>query len=91
MSFRPEAPRSRGAQDRKSLHHALTALLLVALTLMARQSSAAPQATILRIDPRASTGQGEPILNTVVEVAQGLTSRGLIVQVGRVGAGAPSV
>src|SRR5262249_18452394 len=33
-------------------------------------ASAAPEAHILRIDPRASTTDGQPILTTVVEVVQ---------------------
>jgi hypothetical protein len=49
---------------------ALSTLLLLALALVTKSAAAAPEARILRIDPRAATGQGEPILNMVVEVAE---------------------
>src|SRR4051794_1400610 len=38
--------------------------------LMARAASAAPEAHILRIDPRASLAEGQPVLTTVVELVQ---------------------
>jgi hypothetical protein len=64
----PALPPARTPQ--RALVIALSTLLLLALSLVARSSSAAPEARILRIDPRAATGQGEPILNMVVEVAE---------------------
>jgi FHA domain len=45
---------------------ALTALALAA----ARSASAAPEAHILRIDPRAGLGGGKPTLTSVIEVVQ---------------------
>jgi len=44
--------------------------LLVALLFAAKGASAAPEAHILRIDPRASTADGSPTLTTVIEVVQ---------------------
>ncbi len=47
---------------------ALTTLLATLLTTIS--ASAAPEAKVLRIDPRASQESGNPILTTVVEVVQ---------------------
>jgi hypothetical protein len=41
-----------------------------ALAFVAGSASAAPQARILRIDPRAAQQNGNPVLTTVVEVSQ---------------------
>ena len=54
-------PRSRAA---------ITAAVLLALVFGARRAAAAPEAHILRIDPRASTADGSPVLTTVIEVVQ---------------------
>src|SRR5215203_3112771 len=43
---------------------------LFALLLCGARASAAPEAHILRIDPRASTVDGSPVLTTVIEVVQ---------------------
>src|SRR5687768_18593703 len=43
---------------------------LFALLLVARAAWAAPEAKLLRIDPRASLESGHPIITTVIEVAQ---------------------
>jgi hypothetical protein len=43
---------------------------LCALWLVAGQAFAAPQARILRIDPRASLDDGAPILTTVIDLVQ---------------------
>jgi hypothetical protein len=48
--------------------HALLALALWALT--AQSAFAAPEAHILRIDPRASQQSGDPLITMVVEVVQ---------------------
>jgi hypothetical protein len=49
----------------------LTAVVLVALLLvLTRRASAAPEAHILRIDPRASQSEGSPVLTTVIELVQ---------------------
>lgn len=49
----------------------LAALVATAVALLAPTlASAAPEARILRIDPRAAQDNGNPILTTVVEVAQ---------------------
>ncbi len=42
----------------------------LAASLLAGAALAAPQARILRIDPRAASQNGNPVLTTVVEVAQ---------------------
>jgi hypothetical protein len=44
--------------------------LALGLVLAAGTASAAPQARILRVDPRAAQRNGNPVLTTVVEVAQ---------------------
>ncbi len=49
---------------------ALTIAFLAALLLAPSTASAAPEAHILRIDPRASTTDGSPTLTTVIEVVQ---------------------
>ena len=46
------------------------ALSLIALIAGARRASAAPEAHILRIDPRASQVDGSPVLTTVMEIVQ---------------------
>src|SRR5262249_39363398 len=48
----------------------LSALATLAVTLVAQQARAAPEAHILRIDARAGIRRGEPVLTTVVDVAQ---------------------
>jgi hypothetical protein len=47
------------------------ARLALGLVLAAGAAGAAPQARILRVDPRAAQQNGNPVLTTVVEVAQG--------------------
>ena len=44
--------------------------LALALLLVAGKSAAAPQAHILRVDPRAALQNGNPVLTTIVEVSQ---------------------
>jgi hypothetical protein len=46
------------------------AVLFALLLLLTRQASAAPEAHILRIDPRASQSEGSPVLTTVIELVQ---------------------
>jgi hypothetical protein len=48
----------------------LGCLCALALWTVARSSSAAPQAHILRIDPTAGVTNGTPILTTVIEIVQ---------------------
>lgn len=48
----------------------VTALFSVAMLLVARSSSAAPEAHILRIDPRAGVQDGQPVLTSVIELVQ---------------------
>lgn len=48
----------------------VTAAMVLALVLCARPASAAPEARILRIDPRAAKVDDAPILTTVIEVVQ---------------------
>lgn len=43
---------------------------LLAILLLARPSLAAPEAHILRIDPRAGMNEGQPLLTTVVELVE---------------------
>ena len=45
-------------------------LLLLATSLLASTAAAAPEAHILRIDPRAGINNGRPTLTTVIEVVQ---------------------
>src|SRR5215208_1734869 len=39
-------------------------------SILTRRASAAPEAHILRIDPRASQAEGSPVLTTVIELVQ---------------------
>jgi hypothetical protein len=48
----------------------ITALVGVAMLFVARTSSAAPEAHILRIDPRAGVQDGQPVLTSVIELVQ---------------------
>ncbi|RYE74416.1 MAG: hypothetical protein EOO74_11575, partial [Myxococcales bacterium] len=45
-------------------------MMVVAALLQAGRAEAAPEAKILRVDPRAAQDQGSPMIHTVVEVAQ---------------------
>jgi len=62
----------RGAESptmRKRFY--LTVALFIALVLVPlRRASAAPEAHILRLDPRASQAEGAPVLTTVIELVQ---------------------
>jgi hypothetical protein len=48
----------------------VTTLVGVASLLLARVTSAAPEAHILRIDPRAGVTDGQPVLTSVIELVQ---------------------
>ena len=48
----------------------ITALVGAAMLLVARTTSAAPEAHILRIDPRAGVQDGQPVLTSVIELVQ---------------------
>jgi hypothetical protein len=48
----------------------LALLVVVTATLMARVAEALPEAHLLRIDPRAASNNGAPILSTLVEVVE---------------------
>jgi len=48
----------------------LRALLVLALALASARANAAPEAKILRVDPRAAQENGNPILTTVVDITQ---------------------
>lgn len=63
--------RGRRTSAARSLPAALTALAaLLMLLVSATTARAAPEAHILRIDPRASTVDGAPVLTTVIEIVQ---------------------
>ena len=64
------APAPTSARQPSGLFRLLTLLALLALLLCAHGASAAPEAHILRIDPRASLEGGEPLLTTVIELVQ---------------------
>ena len=67
----PRRPRRLPASRPSRGVRALPALaLLVALLAAAVPASAAPEAHILRIDPRASIVDGAPVLTTVLEIVQ---------------------
>src|SRR5262249_36028394 len=69
-SRQPLAHRSLQAQAR-SHFSALVVLAATAVAwLFAFDASAAPEAHILRIDPRASSTDGSPVLTTVMEIVQ---------------------
>ena len=66
---------SHGFQALRALHvrcvrGAVAALLVLAALFVARPSSAAPEAHILRIDPRAGVTDGQPVLTSVIELVQ---------------------
>src|SRR4051794_18086240 len=48
----------------------VVALVLLASLLTSLQVQAAPEAKLLRVDPRASLESGHPIITTVIEVSQ---------------------
>src|SRR5690349_10444661 len=48
----------------------VVALVLLASLLTSLQSQAAPEAKLLRVDPRASLDSGHPIVTTVIEISQ---------------------
>ena len=60
----------RRLRERFPARAPLAALACLALVLSARRAAAAPEAHILRIDPRASSVDGAPILTTVLEIVQ---------------------
>jgi hypothetical protein len=71
MTSRPPLAR-RSLQERARSHlFALAALAAAAVTwLMPVDAAAAPEAHILRVDPRASSADGSPVLTTVLEIVQ---------------------
>jgi hypothetical protein len=58
------------SQPRRFSRLLLIAAVLALVTMVAGAAHAAPQAKILRIDPRASLVDGAPILTTVIELVQ---------------------
>lgn len=63
------APR-QSRQARAGILSVVTAAVVLAVLLGAHPASAAPEAHILRIDPRAAKVDDSPVLNTVIEVVQ---------------------
>jgi hypothetical protein len=57
-------------RNRRALLPTLSAFLFLVLALLPRVARAVPEAHILRIDPRAATTDGSPVLTTVVELVQ---------------------
>jgi hypothetical protein len=55
---------------RKRLHVVTVVLLSVLFAFYSRLAVAAPEAHVLRIDPRASQTEGAPVLTTVIELVQ---------------------
>jgi FHA domain len=70
MTPTPVARRDRARNARRAHAGCPAALLFLAALLTASAAAAAPEAHILRIDPRASTTDGSPVLTTVIEVVQ---------------------
>jgi hypothetical protein len=56
--------------SKRAISHFFTALVLVAILSITRRSNAAPEAHILRIDPRAGVTDGQPVLTSVIELVQ---------------------
>ncbi len=48
----------------------LALLVVVTATLMARGAAALPEAHLLRIDPRAASNNGTPVLSTLLEIVE---------------------
>ncbi|EYF04313.1 FHA domain-containing protein [Chondromyces apiculatus] len=70
-AVRPTLPPDRRQTGRSRLGlFPLAAALLVLVSLFTRDAVAAPEARLLRIDPRASTVDGAPILTSVVDLVQ---------------------
>jgi hypothetical protein len=67
MRARPVRPPLPSLRNAASLFSLLACLLLLLAT---RSVSAAPEAHILRVDPRAREASGEPLLTTVVDIAE---------------------
>src|SRR5262249_49525927 len=59
-----------GRRIRCAVRRLTGALAGAAVALGVASAAAAPEAHILRIDPRASTVDGAPVLTTVLEVVQ---------------------
>ena len=57
-------------RNRRALLPTLSAFLFLVVALVSRKAQAAPEAHILRIDPRAATADGSPILTTVLELVR---------------------
>ena len=57
-------------RNRRALLPTLSAFLVLVVALLSRSAAAAPEAHILRIDPRAATTDGSPILTTVIELVR---------------------
>ncbi|MBK8258675.1 MAG: FHA domain-containing protein [Polyangiaceae bacterium] len=62
--------RSQGKLQARSVHALFVALAAMVVALWGGVANAAPEARILRIDPRAAKVDDAPILTTVVEVVQ---------------------
>src|SRR6516162_11472919 len=62
-------PRRLSRNGRTIRAYGLLLLTAIALTI-AGSAAAAPEAHILRIDPRAGVGNGKPTLTTVLEIVQ---------------------
>ena len=56
--------------SKRAISHFFSAFVLVAILSISRRSSAAPEAHILRIDPRAGVTDGQPVLTSVIELVQ---------------------
>ena len=71
-AWEPALCRARSGENptmRKRLYLTFV-VLFVLVALVTRRAAAAPEAHILRIDPRASQAEGAPILTTVIELVQ---------------------
>ena len=67
----PRGPAARrGDRLPRSLAFLVTAMTVLGLSLAAGSASAAPEAHILRLDPRAAKVDDAPILTSVIEVVQ---------------------
>jgi hypothetical protein len=67
---RDRPSRVRGWLRSPALQRALAILAVLAAILLPGAALAAPEAHILRIDPRASQTEGQPTLTTVIEIVQ---------------------
>lgn len=70
MTMHDAARSTQSPKVRRVARLLALAAALLSITIGSRRAAATPEAKILRIDPRASTVDGSPVLTTVIELVQ---------------------